>query len=197
MFSAIASASSAILCTSQDINIESNNLFSNNSEHNEILESEKKYEECNIEDNDEYNDDFNEKDNWEHNDKYNDKYNEDSEEESEMYNNENDNEGYNININEGYNEDYEECSNVYSEKSSEEFDKNLDENPDFDAAFNEILKTLEISGITLHKLQNLLGDLVSFRPTLVDCCINSCVAFTNELINMSCCPECNEPRYKF
>ncbi|RIB00014.1 hypothetical protein C2G38_1993631, partial [Gigaspora rosea] len=30
-----------------------------------------------------------------------------------------------------------------------------------------------------------------------DCCINSCVAFTNEFINMKYYSECNEPRYKF
>ncbi|POG77778.1 hypothetical protein GLOIN_2v1420858, partial [Rhizophagus irregularis DAOM 181602=DAOM 197198] len=34
------------------------------------------------------------------------------------------------------------------------------------------------------------------KPTLVDCCINSCVAFTGELINKNICPECKEPRYK-
>ncbi|RIB25576.1 hypothetical protein C2G38_2274891, partial [Gigaspora rosea] len=66
-----------------------------------------------------------------------------------------------------------------------------------DAAFNEILKILEISEITLYKLQRLHRNLVPFKPTLIDCCINSCIAFTNEFINMKYCPECNEPCYKF
>jgi len=30
----------------------------------------------------------------------------------------------------------------------------------------------------------------------VDCCINSCVAFTGKLANENLCPECKEPRYK-
>ncbi|CAG8856174.1 15457_t:CDS:2, partial [Gigaspora margarita] len=56
---------------------------------------------------------------------------------------------------------------------------------------------LEVSEITLYKLQKLLGNLVSFKPTLVDCCVNSCIAFTNNFINVNYCPECNEPCYKF
>ncbi|RGB23869.1 hypothetical protein C1646_676793 [Rhizophagus diaphanus] len=65
-----------------------------------------------------------------------------------------------------------------------------------EAAFNEILKVFEIPGITLYKLRKFLGNFMSLKPTLVDCCINSCVAFTGELINKNICPECKEPRYK-
>ncbi|RIB15161.1 hypothetical protein C2G38_1972099, partial [Gigaspora rosea] len=66
-----------------------------------------------------------------------------------------------------------------------------------EVAFDEILKTLEISGVTLYRLQKLLGNLVPFKPKLVDCCINLCVAFTGKLTDKNHCPECNEPRYKF
>ncbi|CAG8478694.1 17058_t:CDS:2 [Racocetra persica] len=115
-----------ILCTNQGetnqncINIELNNLFSHNYE---ILNSEKEYAVCNI-DNNEYNDEYdekynseyNEKDDGEYNDKYNNKYNENSKEENEEYNEKYDNNGYD---DEEYNEEYnEECSN----ECSEEFD---------------------------------------------------------------------------
>lgn len=58
------------------------------------------------------------------------------------------------------------------------------------------LKILKIPGITLYKLQKILEKLVPLKPTLVDCCINSCVAFTEDLINENICPECKESRYK-
>jgi hypothetical protein len=34
------------------------------------------------------------------------------------------------------------------------------------------------------------------KPILVDCCINSCVAFTGDFTSENFCPECKEPRYK-
>ncbi|CAG8513152.1 17302_t:CDS:10 [Gigaspora margarita] len=104
-------------------------------------------------------------------------------EENKKYNEKYD---YNRYDDEEYNEEYnEECNDECGEKF------------DIDAAFNEILKILEISEIMLYKLQRLLGNLVPFKPTLIDCCINSYIAFTNEFINMKYCSECNEPRYKF
>ncbi|RIB18169.1 hypothetical protein C2G38_1967459, partial [Gigaspora rosea] len=54
-----------------------------------------------------------------------------------------------------------------------------------DAAFNKIFEVLEVSEITLYKLQKLLRNLVPFKPILVDCCVNSCIAFTNNLINVN------------
>jgi hypothetical protein len=65
-----------------------------------------------------------------------------------------------------------------------------------EVAFNEILKELEIPGVTLYKLRQLLKNLIPLDPTLIDCCINSCVAFTSELANEDHCPVCEEPRYK-
>ncbi|CAB5189613.1 unnamed protein product [Rhizophagus irregularis] len=65
-----------------------------------------------------------------------------------------------------------------------------------EAAFNEILKVFEISKVSLFKLRKLLGNIVPLEPTLVNCCINSCVAFTGEFINEDHCPYCGEFRYK-
>ncbi|CAG8497880.1 2345_t:CDS:10, partial [Gigaspora rosea] len=175
----------------------------------EILEREKDYGVCNMDDNEynneyneEYNSKYNEKDDGEYNDEYNNEYNENSEKENEKYNEKYDNNGYD---DKEYNE---EDNEEYSDECSEEFDiENLSKGLRLfriknqynisDIAFNEILKILEISEITLYKLQRLLGNLVPFKPTLIDCCINSCVAFTNEFINMKYYSECNEPRYKF
>jgi len=53
-----------------------------------------------------------------------------------------------------------------------------------------------IPGVTLYRLRKLLRNVVPLEPTLVDCCVNSCVAFTGELINDSSCPQCHESRYK-
>jgi len=65
-----------------------------------------------------------------------------------------------------------------------------------EAAFNEILEVMEISRITLYKLWKFLGKQVPIEPNLVDCCVNSCVAFTGENTNKDRCPTCNEERYK-
>ncbi|CAG8671567.1 5709_t:CDS:2 [Funneliformis caledonium] len=49
--------------------------------------------------------------------------------------------------------------------------------------FNEILKVLEISDVSLYKLQKFLRNLIPLKPTFVECCINLCIAFTDEYIN--------------
>ncbi|RIB29743.1 hypothetical protein C2G38_1899036, partial [Gigaspora rosea] len=66
-----------------------------------------------------------------------------------------------------------------------------------EAAFNKIPKVLKIPNITLYRLEKYLKSLVPLKPLLIDCCINSCVAFTDNLINENICPRCQEPRYKF
>ncbi|CAG8559257.1 359_t:CDS:2, partial [Racocetra fulgida] len=213
--SAVASTSSAIPSitlsyTSQSeknqncINTELNNLFSSNDEYNKILESEREYEECNEKDNEKRNDEYNNEDNEEYNDEYNEKDNRKdndeydeghSEDTNKGYNEDNDSEGYSEEDYEGFNDDYGEYNgnceeynedyDEYNEERNEEDNNELNENINLDAAFNEILKTLEISEITIYRLQKILGDFVPLKPILVDCCINSCVAFTNELINMN------------
>jgi hypothetical protein len=65
-----------------------------------------------------------------------------------------------------------------------------------EAAFNEILEVMEISRITLYKLRKFLRKQVLIEPNLIDCCVNSCVAFTGENTNKDRCSTCNEERYK-
>ncbi|CAG8642442.1 45451_t:CDS:10, partial [Gigaspora margarita] len=188
----------SLLCDIQDENnqnyVESNNFESRKNaieeifdENSELLESEYEYD--NEQDN-EYN---NEKDSENYIDEY-----------ANEYNNE-----YNEEGDEEYSEKHdEEYSEKYNEEDiDKEFNKNLFKGLQLfqiknkynisEAAFNEILQTLEISGVTLYRLQKLLGNIVPFKPTLVNCCINSCVAFTGELVDKNRCPECNEPRYNF
>ncbi|KAG8743239.1 hypothetical protein FRC10_000240 [Ceratobasidium sp. 414] len=79
-------------------------------------------------------------------------------------------------------------------------------------AFNYKVTT-DISGISYSKLRRAfpdrLGDLPSasklctrvgvvagLRSTEVDCCVNSCVAFTGPYKDEEYCPHCPEPRYK-
>lgn len=66
-----------------------------------------------------------------------------------------------------------------------------------EAAFEKILKSLEIPGIFLFKLYKLLGNIIPLEPTFVDCCINSCIAFTGELINKDTYPHYKKSRYNF
>ena len=65
-----------------------------------------------------------------------------------------------------------------------------------EAAFNEILEVMEIPRITLYKLQKFLRKQVPIEPNLIDCCVNSCIAFTGENTNKDRCPICDEERYK-
>ncbi|CAB5385368.1 unnamed protein product [Rhizophagus irregularis] len=52
-----------------------------------------------------------------------------------------------------------------------------------EVAFEKILKSLEIPGISLFKLQKLLGNIIPIKPIIVDCCINSCIAFTGDVFD--------------
>lgn len=65
-----------------------------------------------------------------------------------------------------------------------------------EAAFNEIIGLLEIPGVTFYRIRLLLKHLVPLEPTLINCCINSCIAFTGAFTNEEHCPVCGEPRYK-
>ena len=64
-----------------------------------------------------------------------------------------------------------------------------------EAAFNEILKVFKISKVSLFKLRK-LRNIVPLEPTLINCCINSCVVFTGELINEDHYPYCGKFCYK-
>ena len=64
------------------------------------------------------------------------------------------------------------------------------------AGINELLQLMGIEGISLYKVRKLLEKLVPLEPTLVDCCINSCIAFTGEFSNKDICPLCGQSRYQ-
>ena len=55
---------------------------------------------------------------------------------------------------------------------------------------------MEISNITLYKLWKFLGNQVPIEPNLIDCCVNSCIAFTGENADKDQCSICGEKRYK-
>lgn len=64
-----------------------------------------------------------------------------------------------------------------------------------ETAFNDIID-MGLSGISLYRMRKALGKLVPFDPMLVDCCINSCIAFTRDHRELTHCPECREARFK-
>jgi hypothetical protein len=65
-----------------------------------------------------------------------------------------------------------------------------------EAAFNDILREMDLSGVTLYRLRKVLGQLVPLEPILIDCCIDSCIAFTKEYETLESCPICEKTRYK-
>ena len=65
-----------------------------------------------------------------------------------------------------------------------------------EAAFNDILCEMNLFDVSLYRLRKALEWLVSFEPILVDCCINSCIAYTKEYENLEICPICEKTWYK-
>jgi hypothetical protein len=65
-----------------------------------------------------------------------------------------------------------------------------------EAAFNDILREMDLSGITLYRLRKVLKQLIPLEPILIDCCIDSCIAFTKEYETLEYCPICEKTRYK-
>ena len=65
-----------------------------------------------------------------------------------------------------------------------------------EAAFNDILREMNLFDVSLYRLHKALEWLVPFEPILVDCCINSCIAYTKEYENLEICPICEKTRYK-
>jgi hypothetical protein len=49
---------------------------------------------------------------------------------------------------------------------------------------------------TTAKLRTRIGVIAGLRGTAIDCCVNSCVAYTGSYANKELCPHCPEPRYK-
>lgn len=49
---------------------------------------------------------------------------------------------------------------------------------------------------TSDKLHSRIGALAGLRGAAIDCCINSCMAYTGDYKDEDTCPYCTEPRYK-
>ncbi|QRV98713.1 Transposase family Tnp2 protein [Ceratobasidium sp. AG-Ba] len=60
-------------------------------------------------------------------------------------------------------------------------------------AFPDELGTLPSEKIVRKRAARLSG----FDPLRVDCCVNSCIAYTGDYENTSTCSYCREPRYKY
>jgi len=65
-----------------------------------------------------------------------------------------------------------------------------------ETAFNDILCEIDLFGVSLYRLRKVLKQLVPLEPILVDCCIDSCIAFTKEYETLKYCPICEKSRYK-
>ena len=65
-----------------------------------------------------------------------------------------------------------------------------------DVTFNEILKAIELSKISLYMLQKFLSKQTAIELNFIDCCVNSCIAYTGEFTNLEKCLICNELRYR-
>jgi hypothetical protein len=49
---------------------------------------------------------------------------------------------------------------------------------------------------TSAKLRTRIGVVAGLRGTAIDCCVNSCIAYTGPYADEERCPHCPEPRYK-
>ena len=65
-----------------------------------------------------------------------------------------------------------------------------------DNAFNQIMKTISSTPISIYCLKTTLKKLLNIEPQWIDMCINSCCAYTGQLRNKTQCPHCNASRYQ-
>ena len=61
-----------------------------------------------------------------------------------------------------------------------------------ETAFNNILCKMDLFSVSLYRLQKVLEQLVSLEPILIDCCIDSCIAFTKEYETLEYYPICGK-----
>ena len=64
------------------------------------------------------------------------------------------------------------------------------------AAFKEIVTAANGTSTSLYTLIKTLKNIVPLKPSWVDMCINSCCAFTGDLMTSSKCIYCNMERYQ-
>jgi hypothetical protein len=65
-----------------------------------------------------------------------------------------------------------------------------------DNAFNQIMKTISSTPISIYCLKTTLKKLVNIESQWIDMCINSCCAYTGRLKNKTQCPQCDASRYQ-
>ncbi len=58
-----------------------------------------------------------------------------------------------------------------------------------------IIRTFKIELPNLRRSESRLQHWTKIQPELVDCCVNSCIAYTGTFRQASMCPHCNAPRY--
>jgi len=58
-----------------------------------------------------------------------------------------------------------------------------------------ILRALKVELPSLRRSESKLRQLTKIHPKLVDCCANSCLAYTGTFEQVRICPHCNESRY--
>ncbi|KAI0046027.1 hypothetical protein FA95DRAFT_1479626, partial [Auriscalpium vulgare] len=49
---------------------------------------------------------------------------------------------------------------------------------------------------SLEAARTRVASLAGFKPTIYDCCMNSCCCFSGSHAKLDACPYCHEPRYK-
>ena len=59
----------------------------------------------------------------------------------------------------------------------------------------DILKAHEIHLPSRFRLQSYLRKITRLRPQHLDCCVNSCIAYTGQYSNLTACSHCQESRY--
>src|SRR6185369_16977061 len=64
-----------------------------------------------------------------------------------------------------------------------------------DALFKEIMDAFSEHPVSLYCATRKLMSLISIKPQWIDCCIDSCCAFTGIYQMLDTCPECDKPRY--
>jgi hypothetical protein len=65
-----------------------------------------------------------------------------------------------------------------------------------DNAFNEIMKAVCNTPISICHIKTTLKKLVDIEPQWVDMCINTCCAYTGQFENKTQCPYCAAFRYQ-
>lgn len=61
--------------------------------------------------------------------------------------------------------------------------------------YNEIIHAFTNQHVSLYRATKKLASIVLIEPIWIDCCINSCYAFTGEYSKAISCPKCQQTRF--